>query len=220
MALTSLEGFGLAPNFRRAAETGTIEIEEWSERTLICVFQAAAAGVPFMPTRCGLGTDMPGAPPRSHMARRWTSAAVMPFLACAALEPDIAVVHVHDADRIGNARDQPQDRCGSTTELVKAAETVIVTAERIVDDRGVSRCAGADELSGLRGRSRDPRAARRVADRGWPEYGYDQEFYGAYQRAARDPQRFATFFEEHVGPFAAGAPATAPTTPPIPGAAR
>ena len=53
MGLVSFEGFGLAPSFRRAAQQGTVEIEEWSEHTLICALQAATAGVPFMPTRAG-----------------------------------------------------------------------------------------------------------------------------------------------------------------------
>lgn len=217
-ALTSLEGFGLAPNFRRAGETGTIEIEEWSERTLICAFQAATAGVPFMPTRCGLGTDMPAL----HPDRTWRAVderSGQPFLACAALKPDVAVVHVHDADRIGNARVNPK-LVWFDSELVKAAETVIVTAERIV---ATEEFRAAPERTSYPGYAVDhvihaPRGAWPTA--AWPEYGFDQEFFGAYQRAARDPQRFATFFEEHVGPFAAGAPATAPTTPPIPGAAR
>ena len=205
MGLTSFEGFGLAPNFRRAAQTGAIEVEEWSEHTLICALQAATAGVPYMPTRAGLGTDMPAL----HPHRTWEMVderTGIRFLACAALKPDIAVVHVHEADRLGNARMNPK-LVWFDTELVKAARTVIVTAERIVD---------TDSFRAAPERTAFPSYAVDYvveASRGawptacWPEYDYDGDFYRAYQAAARDPDGFAAFFAEHVGPLATGATA-------------
>ena len=56
--LVSFEGLGLAPNFRRAAEAGDIEVEEYSEHLLICRLQAAAHRLPFVPTKAGIGTDV------------------------------------------------------------------------------------------------------------------------------------------------------------------
>ena len=56
--LVSLEGFGLAPRFRAAVQAHEVEIEEYSEHTLICRLQAAAYRIPYMPTKAGLGTDM------------------------------------------------------------------------------------------------------------------------------------------------------------------
>ncbi len=201
MALTSFEGFGLAPSFRRAAETGAIEVEEWSERTLICAFQAAAAGVPFMPTRSGLGTDMVAL----HPDRTWEMVddrSGQRFLACAAVKPDVAVVHVHEADRAGNARVNPK-LVWFDSELVKAADKVIVTAERIID---TDEFRAAPERTSYPGYVVDhviqaPRGAWPTAS--WPEYGYDAEFFSSYQQAARDPVQFAAFFAEHVGPLVA-----------------
>lgn len=207
MGLTSFEGFGLAPNFRRAAEAGWIEVDEYSEHTLICALQAAAAGVPFMPTRAGLGTDMIALHPErtremvdEHSGQR--------FVACAALQPDIAVIHVHEADILGNARMLPK-MIWFDTELVKAAKRVIVTAERIVD---TASFRAAPELTAFPAFAVDhvihaPRGAWPTAC--WPEYPYDGEFYTAYQRAARDQQTFAELFAEHVGPLRLGAPETA-----------
>jgi glutaconate CoA-transferase, subunit A len=205
MGLTSFEGFGLAPNFRRAAQSGAVEVEEWSERTLICAFQAAAAGVPFMPTRAGLGTDMPAL----HPERTWEMVderSGQRFLACGALKPDVAVVHVHEADRLGNARVNPK-LVWFDAEAVKAAGTVIVTAERIVD---TDSFRAAPERTSYPAYAVDhvveaPRGAWPTAC--WPDYGYDAEFFGAYQAAARDPAAFADFFEEHVGPLAVEEPA-------------
>jgi glutaconate CoA-transferase subunit A len=199
MGLVSFEGFGLAPSFRRAAQQGTVEIEEWSEHTLICALQAATAGVPFMPTRAGLGTDMPAL----HPDRTWEAVderSGRHYLACAALAPDVAVVHVHEADVLGNARVNPK-LVWFDNELVKAARTVIVTAERIVE---TDSFRAAPERTSYPGFAVDhvveaPRGAWPTAC--WPEYAYDGGFYGDYQRAARDPEAFAAFLAEHVGPI-------------------
>ncbi len=199
MGLVSFEGFGLAPNFRRVAEQGTVEIEEWSEHTLICALQAATAGVPFMPTKAGLGTDMPAL----HPERTWEMVderSGQRFLACAALKPDVAVVHVHEADALGNARVNPK-LVWFDNELVKAARTVIVTAERIVD---TDSFRAAPERTSYPGYAVDhvveaPNGAWPTAS--WPEYAYDGDFYRSYQKAARDPEAFAAFFAEHVAPI-------------------
>lgn len=205
MGLVSFEGFGLAPNFRRVAEQGLVEIEEWSEHTLICALQAATAGVPFMPTRAGLGTDMPAL----HPDRTWEAIderSGRRYLACAALRPDVAVVHVHEADAQGNARVDPK-LVWFDNELVKAAGKVIVTAERIVD---TDSFRAAPERTSYPGYAVDhvieaPKGAWPTAC--WPEYPYDGDFYRAYQAAARDPDAFAAFFAERVTPLADGAPA-------------
>lgn len=202
MGLTSFEGFGLAPSFRRAAEGGgSVEIEEWSEHTLICALQAATAGVPFMPTRAGLGTDMPAL----HPERTWEMVderSGRRFLACAAIQPDVAVVHVHEADAKGNARVNPK-LVWFDNELVKAAKTVVVTTERIVE---TDSFRAAPEHTSYPGFAVDhvvhaPRGAWPTAC--WPEYPYDGDFYRAYQRAARDPEAFAALFAEQVAPLPA-----------------
>lgn len=205
MGLTSFEGFGLAPSFRRAAENGAIAVEEYSEHTLICALQAATAGVPFMPTRAGLGTDMPAL----HADRTWEMVderSGRRFLACAALAPDVAVVHVHEADRLGNARMNPK-LVWFDTELVKAARRVVITAERIVD---TDSFRAAPERTSIPGYAVDhvieaPRGAWPTAC--WPAYPYDSDFYRSYQRAARDEETFAAMFAEHVGPLPEPAPA-------------
>jgi glutaconate CoA-transferase, subunit A len=205
MGLTSFEGFGLAPAFRQAAQSGAVEVEEWSEHTLICALQAAIAGVPYMPTRAGLGTDMLAL----HPHRTWEvvdDRSGQRFGACAALKPDVAVVHVHEADRLGNARMHPK-LVWFDSEAVKAASKVIVTAERIVD---TETFRAAPEATAFPGYVVDhvveaPKGAWPTAC--WPEYSYDGDFYTAYQRAARDAETYAAFLEEHLGPLPAGAPA-------------
>src|SRR5947209_19689090 len=56
-AFVGFDAYGLAPNFRRARESGAIEVVEYSEGTMLAAFEAAAKGLPFLPTRFGLGTE-------------------------------------------------------------------------------------------------------------------------------------------------------------------
>lgn len=53
-------GLGLAHAFRRAAQEGTIEIEDWTNFSIILRLHAGALGVPFLPTATLNGGDMPG----------------------------------------------------------------------------------------------------------------------------------------------------------------
>jgi len=110
------------------------------------------------------------------------------------------VIHVHEADRLGNARMNPK-LVWFDTELVKAARTVVITAERIV---ATDSFRAAPERTSIPGYAVDhvieaPRGAWPTAC--WPEYPYDGDFYRAYQRAARDPEAFAALFAEHVAPL-------------------
>lgn len=192
--LVSFEGFGLAPCFRRAAEQGEIEVEEWSEHTLICALQAASAGVPYMPTKAGLGTDMPAL----HPERTWVvEDSRGTFLACGALPVDVAVVHVHEAEPGGSARVNPK-LIWMDSELVKAAKTVVVTAERIVPERAFR---SAPERTSYPGYAVDavveaPLGAYPTSS--FPEYRYDGDFVAAYLAAAGNPARFEAFFRDRV----------------------
>jgi glutaconate CoA-transferase subunit A len=192
--LVGMEGFGLAPHFRRAAETGQVEVEEWSEHTLICALQAGAARLPFMPTKAGLGTDMPALHPDTTEVvehRRGT------YLACGPIRPDVGVVHVHEADAGGNCRVLPK-LIWMDSEIVKAAETVIVTTERVVAERTFR---AAPERTSYPGFAVDlvveaPLGAYPTSL--FPWHSYDGEFIRDYLAACRDPEEFDTFWRERV----------------------
>jgi glutaconate CoA-transferase, subunit A len=130
VSYVGLETHGLAPNFRRAVESGAIEISEIDEATMIYGARAAAAGLPFavIPAFYKLHS-LPKVNP--GMFRE----IVDPFsgeicFAMRPLKPDVTVFHVPQCDEFGNAR----QLAGEHTEmlLAKAADHVIVTAEEIV----------------------------------------------------------------------------------------
>jgi glutaconate CoA-transferase subunit A len=129
-----LEARGLSPHARRVMESGEVEFTEWSNYTLAVRFQAAAMGVPFLPARTLLGTD----------TFRHSAACVIacPFTgeklaAIPALYPDVAAIHVHEADRTGNCR--IVGTSVADLDLARAAKRLIVTCERLVPEEEIRR---------------------------------------------------------------------------------
>src|SRR5918992_5948170 len=120
--------FGLAPSYRRGVEGGTVEAREHACYTVIAGLRAAIQGVPFMPVAGMVGSDVLAARGFRTVVDPYSGAEVV---AAPALIPDVAIVHVHEADVEGNAR-----IVGTRFEdvlMVQAARHVILTAERIVD---------------------------------------------------------------------------------------
>jgi glutaconate CoA-transferase subunit A len=124
--------WGIPKVFRHHVEQGLAEYEEWSHLALGLRFQAAAMGLPFLPTFSMLGSDLIARSGARQMEDPFTGQQVCLVPACF---PDVALVHVHRADRFGNAQiDGPMymDR-----DIAGAAQTVIVTAEEIVPTESI-----------------------------------------------------------------------------------
>ena len=121
---------GSAYNFRRAVENNEIKMFNMTNFTVALALQAGAMGVPFLPTRTALGSDVAKG---NHFFYQVFS----PFEpkeslhAVRALNPDVTIVHVQRADREGNAH--CWGNFGVMTEGVRAAKRVIVVAEEIVE---------------------------------------------------------------------------------------
>lgn len=126
--IVGLEARGLSPHARRVMESGTVAICEWSNYALAVRFQAAAMGVPFLPIRSMLGTDTFAKSAAIAIACPFTGQTVA---ALPALSPDVAAIHVHEADAYGNCR--LRGTSVADIELARAAKRVIITCERIID---------------------------------------------------------------------------------------
>jgi glutaconate CoA-transferase, subunit A len=194
--LISLEGFGLAPRFRAAAQTGMVTMEEYSEHTLILRLQAAAYGVPYMPTLAGLGTDMIGLHPDTTRELRDDRTGRL-FVGCTPLPLDFAIVHAQEADKRGNVRVDPK-LVWMDSELVKAAGTTFVTVERIA--REATFIAAPH-------RTTYPRfTVDAVIETPWgahptsnfPTYRYDDEFFRAYAQAHSDLAAADAFYADRI----------------------
>lgn len=125
---------GSGYNFRRAVESGVIEIEDHSNLTLVMALRAGAMGVPFMPTRTALGSDLY----KTNTALKTISCPFTgdPLTAVEAITPDVAIVHVQRADEQGNAH--AWGNLGVTREACLASRHVIVTAEKIVSHETIT----------------------------------------------------------------------------------
>jgi glutaconate CoA-transferase subunit A len=194
--MISFEGLGLAPHFRAAVQRGDVEVEEYSEHTLICRLQAEAHRLPFVPTKAGLGTDMLALHPDTTREEVDASTGER-YVACTRLPVDVALVHAHAADTLGNVRVDPK-LVWMDNEIVNAAAVTVASVERIVPHQ-----AFVDEPH----RTTYPRFlvdAVTEAPYGayptsnFPEYTYDARFFDDYTRSARDPEAWSRFFEDRV----------------------
>ena len=130
-----LELYGVSNPLRREVENGRVKrIVEWSNSALTWRLKAAAMGVPFLPARTMLGTD----------TFRYSGAKVVedPFTGSKvcllpALVMDVALIHVHRADRYGNS--QIDGISGFAAETARATKRLIVSAEEIVDTELIRR---------------------------------------------------------------------------------
>ncbi len=121
---------GSAYNFRRAVECGEVRVFDMTNFSVALALQAGAMGVPFLPTRTAMGSDVPKG---NHFFYGIFSPfeGKEPLLAVRAINPDVTIVHVQRADRYGNAH--CWGNFGVMIEGVRAAKNVIVVAEEIVD---------------------------------------------------------------------------------------
>jgi glutaconate CoA-transferase subunit A len=125
--VVGLERRGLSPNARRYLESGAVRMTEWSNATLGWRYKAAAMGVPFLPARSVLGTDVYRHSAAKEITCPFTG---QKLLAVPALFPDVGVIHVHRVDPYGNAQ---VDGIGiADYDMARACKRLILTTERIV----------------------------------------------------------------------------------------
>jgi glutaconate CoA-transferase subunit A len=126
---------GSCYNFRRAVETGALEMEDHSNLTLAMALRAGAMGVSFMPTKTALGSDL-------FLTNNTLKIMTCPFsgdnlTAVAAINPDVAIVHLQRADKFGNAH--AWGNLGITRDACLASKHIVITAEEIVEADVISR---------------------------------------------------------------------------------
>jgi glutaconate CoA-transferase subunit A len=191
----SLGEFGPAPRFTAAILGGTIRMRDATCPALHAQFQAAEKGVPFMPLRGLIGSDLIAYRPD------WKTIDNPfgdndPVVLLPALKPDVALFHAPLADRDGNVY------IGTQRELVTmahAAARTIVTVEEIHDaDLLRDPLFAAGTLPGF---YVDAVAIERRG--AWPlplpdRYGIDAAHMSEYAHLAATPEGFAQYLERYV----------------------
>ncbi len=191
--IVGLEARGLSPHARRVMESGTVKCVEWSNYTLALRYTAAAMGVPFVPARSLLGTDTLAHCPAKTIECPFTGEKLV---AIPALYPDVAAIHVHEADRYGNCRFSGTSV--ADFDLARAAKRVIITCERLVPH---------DEMRREPHRTQIPflcvDAVCEVPFGSYPgnmpgEYFSDEEHLKLWLDVEKDPAAFAQFLDDHI----------------------
>ena len=199
--------------FRKAVESGQLPVEDYTNYQMTLRFMAGAMGVPFLPTRSSLGSDIVNRWGFSETARladprvpnRKLTVMDNPFdgwcdtdrvVLVPAINPDVTIIHVQAADRQGTARISGLPF--ADVEQAKAARHLIVTCETLVDD---------DLLRGAPERNQIPffcvDAVVHVPMGAWPtacyrHYDYDPTRLHQYRHAALDDERYQAYLDTDV----------------------
>ncbi len=195
----SLDHFGLVIAINRAIEQGRIVPEAYSTLTMSLRYLAGALGVPYLPTRSLLGTDVLAR--LQEVAPDNVRVATCPFtgdplLLLRALQPDVAVVQVQQADAEGNAR--LYGPTWDNDEALKAARRVIVLAEEIVSTDYLRQQPELTALAGLRVDMvvHVPYGAHPTSC--YRYYDYDADHLREYVAAAKDPPALDRYLDKYV----------------------
>ena len=126
-AAVSLGELGKAPRFTAAVEGGTVAIRDSTCPAIHAALQASEKGVPFMPLRGLIGSDLLRDRPDWQVIDN-PLAEGDPIVVLPALKPDVALFHAPYADEHGNVW------LGARRELVTmahAAKETLVTVEEV-----------------------------------------------------------------------------------------
>jgi glutaconate CoA-transferase subunit A len=127
--------WGVSKVMRHYTETKQAVFEEWSHMAMGLRYRAGAQGVPFMPTRTMLASDVGARIDRTkEMICPFTGE---PLLLVPALNPDVALIHVQRCDQYGNA--QMDGLPFMDADIAMAANRVILTTERVVSNDQIRR---------------------------------------------------------------------------------
>jgi glutaconate CoA-transferase subunit A len=191
----SLGEFGPAPRFTAAVRAGKVRIKDATCPALHAAFQAAERGVPFLPLRGLIGSDL--------LAQRsdWKMidnpfSIDDPIMLVPAIKADVALFHAALADRDGNiwiGRDR------ELATMAHAATKTVVTVEKIQDANLLDDprlAAGALGGFYLHAIALAPRGA-------WPlaladQYPADEAHLAEYARMARSAEGFAAYLDQYV----------------------
>lgn len=186
---------GLSHNYRRALEGNSVprlQVEDHSNLTLAVALLAGSQGVPFIPTRTLLGTDLLVGNPGFCLGADPDTGRPLVFVR--ALTPDIAILHVQRSDPDGNAH--CWGNLGVSEEGGLASRAVILVAEEVVPRALILSDPNRILLpsSKVVAVVHEPWGAHPSPVQGF--YGRDHEFYGTYHLSSRTKKEFERWMRE------------------------
>jgi glutaconate CoA-transferase, subunit A len=191
----SLGEAGLAPRFTDAAEKGEIVVRDATCPMVHGGLQAAEKGVPFMPLRGVLGSDLVGIRPDWKVIQN-PLAQDDPIILAPAISPDVALFHARWADRAGNVWLGRRRELATIAHAAKASFVSVESmreGDMLEDEILAPGVLGSVYVSAL---APAPRGA-------WPlgvtgEYPIDDAHLMTYAKAAKTREGFRRYLEQWV----------------------
>jgi glutaconate CoA-transferase subunit A len=199
--------------FRKAVERGEITVEDYSNYQMTLRFMAGAMGVPFLPTRSTLATDIvnrwgfseevrksdPRIPDRKLAVMDnpfpgWTDADRVVLVP--AIRTDVCILHAQAADRQGTTR-----IAGLTfadIEQAKASDHVIVTCEEIAEPEALRVDSDGNHLPFYLVDAVVPVPWGAYPTACYRRYDYDPVFFNEYRKAAAGDDTYRDYLESYV----------------------
>jgi acyl CoA:acetate/3-ketoacid CoA transferase alpha subunit len=197
----NLELFGTTYRWRRAVEEGRLEVVDYSHLAMASRFLAGSLGLPFMPSKSLLGTDIlrqkasNGDSPFSLMDNPWNPGE--PVVLLPALTPDVSLVHAQKADETGNVIIE-----GFTThdvEMARASRSVIVSCEELVSSDDVRREPGRTTIPYIYVDAVVLQPWGAYPTSTYRYYEHDEEHLRHYQACAKEGgQAYTGYLQEYV----------------------
>lgn len=193
-AAVTMGEYGLAPNFSRAFQSGAITMQDSTCPALHTQLQAVEKGVPFMPLRGLIGSDIEAHRPDWRTIQNPYSDDADPVVVLPARPLDVTVFHAPYADAAGNIFIGRQRELAT---LAHASRQVFVTVEKIIEGdlyESEATAAGAMPAMYISGLAEAPKGA-------WPmgltdQYDPDGDELRRYVKMASTEAGFAEYLTD------------------------
>ncbi len=199
--------------FRKAVQENTITVEDYTNYQMTLRFLAGSMGVPYLPTKSALGTDIIQSWGFSKDLRKadkklpnkklvvqgnpfgnWGDTPKLVLVP--AINPDVTILHVQTADRRGTCR-----MTGLTfadVEQAKAAKNLMITCEELVDTGALTESPHQNQIPFIHVDAvvHVPFGAYPTACYHW--YDYDPVYLNDYARMAKDDRTYSEYLERFI----------------------
>lgn len=195
-AAMTLGEYGTPPRFSAAIREGRIRMKDATCPAIHAGLQAAEKGIPFIPLRGILGSDLLRFRPDWKVIDNPYAGEGDPIVLVPAIRPDVALIHARVADRNGNVW------VGVRREMMlmaHAAQATLVTVERVEDTDFLAddaMAAGTIPALYISALSVVPGGARPVGLAG--AYPADAAQLAAYANAAKTEDGFRRWADEAI----------------------
>lgn len=199
--------------FRKAIEEKKIEVEDYSNYQMTLRFLAGSMGIPFLPTRSSIGTDIvnirgfssedrkkdPRLPDQKLIELdnpfgKWGD--TRKLILVPAIKPDVTIIHVQKADYRGNCR--IDGLTFADVEQARAAKALIITCEELIEDDSLTNQPDRNQIPFIHANAviHIPYGAYPTAC--YRYYDYDPVYLKEYAKAAKNDTQYHSYIEDVI----------------------